>query len=105
MKLYDFDGMFDEKLKNYIAKNPDKYSESGWENVIPEMYKRFGDTKIKSLDKTPREFYAEMTADELVKCLKAHLKQGVPRFAVFVRRYRKRRRNRKAFAAFERNRR
>ncbi len=78
MKLYDFDGMFDEKLKNYIAKNPDKYSESGWENVIPEMYKRFGDTKIKSLDKTPREFYAEMTADELVKCLKAHLKQGVP---------------------------
>lgn len=78
MKLYNFDGMFDEKLKNYIAKNPDKYSESGWENVIPEMYKRFGDTKIKSLDKTPREFYAEMTADELVKCLKAHLKQGVP---------------------------
>lgn len=78
MKLFDFDGMFDEKLQSYIQKNSQKYTESEWEDVIPEMYRRFGDTKIKSLGKTPREFYAEMSPDELVRQLRAHLKQGVP---------------------------
>lgn len=78
MKLYDFDGMFDEKLSEYVSKNEGKYTEEQWEDIIPELYKRFGDTPIKSLGKTPREFYAEMSDTELVKCLRAHLKQGVP---------------------------
>ena len=78
MKLYDFDGMFDEKLSTYIAKNSEKFSESEWEDAIPELYQRFGDTPIKSLGKTPRAFYAEMDGEQLIKCLKAHLKQGVP---------------------------
>ena len=78
MKLYDFDGMFDEKLSEYISKNAQKYTESEWEDIIPQMYKRFGDTPIKSIGKTPREFYAEMTDEQLVSCLKAHLKQDVP---------------------------
>ncbi len=78
MKLYDFDGMFDEKLGEYIKKNADKYRESEWEDIIPVLYKKFGDTVIKSLGKTPNEFYGEMTDDDLIKCLKAHLKQDVP---------------------------
>lgn len=78
MKLYDFDGMFDEKLSEYISKNAQKYTEDEWEDVIPQMYKRFGDTPIKSIGKTPREFYAEMDEEQLLNCLKAHLKQGVP---------------------------
>ncbi|MBD5631872.1 MAG: hypothetical protein HDP34_01395 [Clostridia bacterium] len=78
MKLYDFDGIFDEKLSEYIAKNSQKYKESEWEDVIPQLYKKFGDTPLKSIGKTPREFYAEMSDDELIKCLKAHLKQEVP---------------------------
>ena len=78
MKLYDFDGMFDAKLAEYISKNEGKYKEEQWEDIIPELYKRFGDTPVKSLGKTPREFYAEMNDGELVKCLKAHLKQNVP---------------------------
>lgn len=77
MKIYDFDGMFDEKLSAFVAKNANKYKESEWENIIPEMYQRFGDTVIKSLGKTPRAFYADMSGDELIKCLKAHLKQEV----------------------------
>lgn len=77
MKIYDFDGMFDEKLSAYVAKNAQKYSESEWEDVIPQMYKRFGDTVIKSLGKTPREYYGNMNGDELILCLKTHLKQGV----------------------------
>lgn len=78
MKLYDFDGMFDEKLAGYIAKNAAKYKEEEWEDIIPGLYKKFGDTPIKSLGKTPREYYGEMTDGELIKCLKLHLKNGVP---------------------------
>ena len=78
MKLYDFDGMFDEKLSEYIAKNAGKYKEEEWEDIIPVLYKKFGDTPIKSLGKTPREYYAAMTDGELIKCLKLHLKNGVP---------------------------
>lgn len=78
MKLYDFDGMFDEKLAEYIKKNSDKYRENEWEDIIPAMYARFGDTKIKSLGQSPNEYYASLSDEELIKCLRAHLKQGVP---------------------------
>ena len=77
MKLYDFDGMFDEKLSAYVAKNAGKYSESEWEDVIPKMYARFGDTIIKSLGKSPNQYYAEMDDETLVARLRAHLKQNV----------------------------
>ena len=78
MKLYDFDGMFDEKLSEYIAKHAGEHTEDEWEDVIPELYKKFGDTPIKSLGKTPRQFYAEMSGAELIKCLKAHIAKDVP---------------------------
>lgn len=78
MKLYDFDGMFDEKLSEYISKNVGKYKEEEWEDIIPRLYNKFGDTKIKSLGKTPREFYAEMSDSDLIRCLKAHLREEVP---------------------------
>ena len=78
MKLYDFDGMFDEKLSEYISKNAGKYKENEWEDIIPRLYQKFGDTKIKSLGKTPREFYAEMSDGEIVRCLKAHVREEVP---------------------------
>lgn len=78
MKLYDFDGMFDEKLSEYVSKNAQKYTESEWEDVIPRLYEKFGDTVIKSIGKTPREFYSEMTDEELIKSLRAHIRQGVP---------------------------
>lgn len=78
MKLYDFDGMFDEKLSEYIKKNSDKYKESEWEDVIPKLYKSFGDTFIKSVGDTPNGFYSKMTDEELIRALRAHIKQGVP---------------------------
>lgn len=78
MKLYDFDGMFDEKLSEYISKNAGKYKEEEWEDIIPKLYKKFGDTVIKSIGKTPREFYAGLTDDELVRSLKAHIREEVP---------------------------
>ena len=78
MKLYDFDGMFDEKLSEYIAKNVGKYKEEEWEDIIPRLYQKFGDTKIKSLGKTPREFYAEMSDTDIIRCLKTHIREDVP---------------------------
>ncbi len=77
MKLYDFDGMFDEKLAEYIRKNGDKHKEKEWEDIIPKLYARFGETVIKSLGKSPNAYYAEMDDETLVAQLKAHLKQGV----------------------------
>ena len=76
MKLYDFDGMFDKKISEFIEKNADKYSESDFEDLIPKLYKKFGDTFIKSVGDTPNGFYAKMTDGELVSALKTHLKQG-----------------------------
>lgn len=78
MKLYDFDGMFDEKLAGYVKKNSDKYKEKEWEELIPKMYARFGDTVIKSLGVSPNQYYANMDDGELVAQLRAHLKQGIP---------------------------
>lgn len=78
MKLYDFDGMFDEKLSDYISKNTGKYREEQWEDLIPKLYKQFGDTFIKSVGDTPNGFYAKMDENELVSALVTHLKRGVP---------------------------
>ena len=78
MKLYDFDGMFEEKLSDYIRRNPRGYTEKQWEDAIPAMYARFGDTVIKSIGKSPNQFYAGQSDEELVSSLRAHLKKGVP---------------------------
>ncbi|MGN0813731.1 MAG: hypothetical protein ACI4MH_00690 [Candidatus Coproplasma sp.] len=78
MKLYDFDGMFEEKLADYIKKNPRNYNEREWEDVVPKLYAAFGDTVIKSVGKSPNQYYAEQSDEELVKSLSAHIKQGIP---------------------------
>ena len=41
MKLIDFDGLFDEKLTQYMSENKNKHTEKEWENVIPKLYKKF----------------------------------------------------------------
>ncbi len=78
MKLIDFDGLFDEKLSLYMSQNKDKHTEREWENVIPKLYKKFGDTKLPKIGCTPKEYYARMTGEELAETLKAHLTQDVP---------------------------
>lgn len=93
MKIIDFDGMFDEKLSAYISANADKYKEEEWEDVIPALYKKFGDTVIKSLGVTPRKYYAAMDDDALVNLLKAHLNQGVAVPEFLFTEIEKRRRN------------
>ena len=78
MKLIDFDGLFDEKLTQFMEENKEKYTEKQWEDIIPKLYKKFGDTYVAKVKCTPKEYYAKMQDDELVACLQAHLEQDVP---------------------------
>ena len=78
MKLIDFDGLFDEKLTQYMTENKEKHTEKQWESLIPKLYKKFGDTLIPKLGCTPKDYYARMTDDELAQTLLQHLEQDVP---------------------------
>lgn len=78
MKLIDFDGLFDEKLAQYMEENKSKYNEKQWEDVIPKLYKKFGDTKIAKIGCTPKEYYSKMTNEELAQTLAEHLSSDVP---------------------------
>ncbi len=78
MNLIDFDGLFDEKLTQYMSENKNKHTEKEWENVIPKLYKKFGDTRIAKIGCTPKEYYARMNNEELVQTLTAHLQGDVP---------------------------
>ena len=76
-KLIDFDELFDRKLAQYMEEHAGEYTEKQWEDLIPRLYRNFGDTLIKSVGTTPKGYYAEMTDEELVDTLKAHHKEGV----------------------------
>lgn len=78
MKLIDFDGLFDEKLTQYMTENKEKHTEKQWESLIPKLYKKFGDTHIPKLGCTPKEYYARMSDSELADTLLQHLEQDVP---------------------------
>lgn len=77
-KLIDFDGLFDEKLGEYMRMNAGKYTEKQWESIIPKLYKQFGDTYIAKAGNTPKGYYAEMDDDALVSTLVRHIEEGVP---------------------------
>ncbi len=78
MQLIDFDGLFDEKLAVYMEENQGKYTEKEWEDVIPRLYKKFGDTYVAKVKCTPKEYYAKMTVEELSSTLSRHLEEEVP---------------------------
>ena len=82
MKLIDFDGLFDEKLTQYMKESGKKRSPKQWEDAIPKLYKQFGDTYIAKIKCTPKQYYAKMTEEELAETLAAHLEQdiSVPEF-------------------------
>lgn len=78
MKLIDFDGLFDEKLTQYMKESGKKRSPQQWEDIIPKLYKQFGDTYIAKIKCTPKQYYKKMTDGELAETLSAHLEQNVP---------------------------
>lgn len=77
-KLIDFDGMFDRELLRYMSKNKKKYTEEEWEDAIPKLYRKFGDTYIASAGNTPAGYYAAMTDEALTETFRRHVAEGVP---------------------------
>ncbi len=77
-RLFDLDGAFDKRVAEYLRKKKNKYTEEEWENVVAELYRKFGDSKIDSLGATPNEYYSRMPAEELAAVLRAHLAEKVP---------------------------
>lgn len=77
-KLIDFDGIFDNKLTEYMEENAGKYTERQWESLIPKLYKNFGDTFLKIAGNTPNGYYSEMSDEELIETLAAHIREDVP---------------------------
>ena len=45
--------LFDEKLAEYMQTNAGKYTEKQWENLIPKLYRQFGDTYVARAGNTP----------------------------------------------------
>ncbi len=78
MKPIDLDGLFDEKLAVYMEENKGKYTERQWENLIPVLYKKFGDTYVSRIKSTPRQYYAAMSDEELAQTFAAHLSGHIP---------------------------
>lgn len=78
MKPIDFDGMFDKRLAKYMRENAGKFTEKQWEDKIPVLYQKFGDTFLKSVGATPRGYYQTMSDRQLVEELLAHIKEDVP---------------------------
>ena len=77
MKVIDFDRLFDEKLTQYMKESKKKHTAKEWENLIPKLYKKFGDTYIAKLKSTPKEYYAKMTDEALIQTLRAHLEENI----------------------------
>ena len=74
--LIDFDGLFEEKLSEYIRMNAGKYSEKQWENIIPKLYQQFGDIYVAKAGATPKGYYAAMS-DEVISAALLAPKQEV----------------------------
>lgn len=77
-KLIDFDGLFEEKLTEYMRRMRGKYTEEQWEEIIPKLYREFGDTYIPRAKNTPKGYYAAMADGELIGLLIRHEEEGVP---------------------------
>ena len=84
MKIVDFDGMFDEKIAQFVKERKKKRSSKAWEDVIPKLYKQFGDTYVAKIKCTPKEYYAKMSTETLVETLVEHVSQkiSVPEFLI-----------------------
>ncbi len=77
-KLIDFDAIFDEKLAEYMQRNAGKYTEKQWEDIIPKLYRQFGDIVIPAVGASPKGYYAAMSDEELAEALVRHTREGVP---------------------------
>ena len=78
MKLIDFDEKFNARMAREIERHAGTRTEEEWENEIAAQYARFGQTPLKELNgQTPRQYFAQMSDEQLVETLKEYLLQDV----------------------------
>ncbi len=77
-KIIDFDGLFEEKLTEYMRRLKGKHTEEEWEEIIPRLYREFGDTYIARIKNTPKGYFAAMADGELIALLKRYKEERVP---------------------------
>lgn len=76
--MIDIDALFENYFRNFIFKNSGKFSEDELENKVGEIYNEFGKAPLKELNgKSPKRYFADLTDDELVNCLKDSVLSGV----------------------------
>ena len=64
-------------MAEMIEKHAGERTEDEWENAVAAAYKKFGDTYMAALGKTPRQYFGQMSDGELVETLKDYLLQEV----------------------------
>ncbi len=76
--MIDIDKLFENYFRKFIAENVGKYSEEELEDKVSELYEEFGETSLKELDgKSPKQYFEEMSAEELCNALKSNVIGGV----------------------------
>lgn len=78
IKIIDMDELFDNYISDFVYKNIGKIKAEEIENKIPELYEKFGNTKLEQLNgETPNEYYKTFSGKELVDSLKRHINENV----------------------------
>ena len=78
MQFIDFDEIFNRRMADMLEKHAEEHTEDEWEDIIAKEYQKFGDTVIRKIGKTPREYFGGMSDAGLVETLKEYLLQEMP---------------------------
>ena len=78
MQFIDFDEIFNNRMAEMLEKHAEEHTEAEWEDLIAKAYQKFGDTVIRKIGKTPRQYFREMSDGGLVETLKEYLLQELP---------------------------
>lgn len=75
--MIDVDGLFEKYFRDFLAENAGKFTEEELENKVEGVYSEFGRTPQKELGgKTPAQYYAGFSTEELVEELGKRVKKG-----------------------------
>ena len=78
MEFIDFDEIFNKRMADMLEKHAEEHTEEEWEDLIAEAYRKFGDTVIRKIGKTPRQYFKQMSDAGLVETLKEYLLKELP---------------------------
>ena len=78
MEFIDFDEIFNRRMADMLEKHAQEHTEEEWEDIIAQAYAKFGDTVVRKIGKTPREYFRAMSDAGLVETLKEYLLEEMP---------------------------